>query len=97
MMADLTLQDSVLTVVGEMTFATVSSLLAQSKKCFAQKGEFEINLHQVSRADSAGLVLLLAWYRLAKRKKLSLVYTNVPVQLLNMAKLCQLETLLPLQ
>lgn len=59
-------------------------------------GEVCIDLQAVTRCDSAGLALLVAWFRLAKRQQLTLVYHHLPEQLLQMARVTEVDSLLPL-
>lgn len=53
-----------------------------------------VDLQDVTTTNSAGLALLLEWLRTAKRAQCQLRFTHLPNQLVAMATLCQLETLL---
>ncbi len=80
-------------VQGAMTFETVRVLLQQSKTLFGGQPEVEVDLSGVSRADSAGLALLLEWMAEAAQRDASLVLKGMPDSLLAVAKLCQIESL----
>ena len=53
-------------------------------------------LKGVTRADSAGLALLLEWLRRSERAGCSISFVNVPEQLMSIARICGLEGILPL-
>jgi phospholipid transport system transporter-binding protein len=85
-------------IVGELTFDTVP---AAGKKGFAlfdtAGGALYIDLRDVSRTDSAGLVLLIAWMRYAREKNKTLQFLNIPAQMLALAKASSLDQILPLR
>ena len=55
-----------------------------------------IDLQQVTHTDSAGLALLLEWMTLARDKQLQIHFRNLPEQLWEIAKVSDLEDILPL-
>ena len=67
-------------VGGELTFDTVPALYQDSLGWFAGTGELVIDLAQVTRADSAGLALLLEWLRGADQAGCRLRLANIPHQ-----------------
>ncbi len=56
----------------------------------------EIDLKGVTRADSAGLALLVEWLRAAERAGKSISFVNVPVQLSSIARISGLDEILSL-
>ena len=94
-----TLGRSVLSVVGEMSFTTVPDLWEQSRQKFPKiKDEhLEIDLHAVSRADSAGIALLVAWTRWARSQSKSLRFMHVAPRIQALADANQLNRVLPLE
>jgi len=95
--ADIRLEGETLRVSGELTFATVTTLLAQSRPLFERLGEhIEVELGGVERADSAGLAILIEWMRLAKNRGGSIRFSRLPEQMLAIAVASELDTLLPL-
>jgi phospholipid transport system transporter-binding protein len=85
-------------VSGELSFATVPALWTQSHAAFAGDSEaIDIDLSDVRRADSAGLALLVAWMRQARRAEKTVRFSHPPQQLLALAKANRLEPVLGLQ
>lgn len=69
---------------GELSFQTVTALLNEiTKNCPFPK---TINLEQVSRADSAGLALLVEILRLARQQQQTVHFSNPPLQLKQIAQ-----------
>lgn len=81
---------------GELSFATVPVLLNQGDTVFNGRGQVILDLERVSRADSAGLALLVEWVRRARRGHVPLIIRNMTPQLQAMAKVTGLEQVLPL-
>src|SRR5689334_1019978 len=82
-------------VAGNLVFDTVRDALKQSAQAFGSDGPLSIDLSKVTNADSAGLALLIEWYRLAERDKRKLEFIGAPKQLRALAKISDLETVLP--
>ena len=79
---------------GELSFASVPAILKSSAKGFMVSREIEVDLQGVTRADSAGLVLLIEWLRESERVGKVVTFINVPKQLLAIARLCGLDEIL---
>lgn len=84
-------------VDGALTFATVRNALRIGAPQFDAAELTEIDLSGVSSADSAGLALLVEWYRQAARANRSIRFVNVPEQLRALAKISELDRLLALE
>jgi phospholipid transport system transporter-binding protein len=84
-------------VEGSLTFATVREVLRESQAALAASGELEIDLSGVVAADSAGLALLIEWYRDATRRNRDIRIRGTPASLLALAKISDLDKVLPLQ
>jgi len=82
-------------VVGDLTFGTISAVLGQSDTLGDGPGRLEIDLSGVHRADSAGLALLVHWLREAHRSGRDIVFHNLPRQMLAIARVSDLEDILP--
>ena len=91
----LTCRGGALALSGALDAATVPDLWQVSERELANcRGpEVSVDLKAVDRVDSAGLALLVAWLRLAKRRSLSIRYRNAPAQLLALASANRLEPL----
>lgn len=84
-------------IAGDLTFTTVSRFLAETQPLFRQaEGSLVFDLAGVSRADSAGLALLIEWLRHARAADTSLSFQHIPEQLLNMASASALGGILEL-
>lgn len=79
---------------GELSFATVTALLAQSRALFAAESALEIDLSGVAHVDSAGLSLLIEWLRQAKLHGWQLRYHGLPAQLVALASISEVDGLL---
>lgn len=58
--------------------------------------DWVVNLQQVEAVDSSAVGLMLLWLREAKRNKINLCFSNVPENLLSLARLYGVAELLPL-
>lgn len=81
---------------GELSFKTVVKLLADFQALPDQGNEIQIDLQGVSRADSAGLALLVEWMRNAQTLGKSIRFLNIPQQMLAIARVSSLDQVLPL-
>jgi phospholipid transport system transporter-binding protein len=75
-------EDGAVKVTGELTFQTVPDFLARSGAWLGGTDDVAtIDLRAVTRADSAGVALLLEWLRLARGGGREVRFANVPEQL----------------
>lgn len=79
---------------GEMNFDTVPAVFAQSKVLFVGSDTVDIDLAEVSAANSAGLGLLLEWLKQAHKNRRQIRLFNVPAGIMAIAKTCDLDGLL---
>jgi phospholipid transport system transporter-binding protein len=82
-------------LVGELSFETVPGLYASSMAAMESAGEIIMDLHGVTRTDSAGLAMLIEWMRFAHRKTVNIRFKNLPAQMLAIAKVSRLDRILP--
>jgi len=76
-----TRRDGTVEVSGRLTFETVPQFLNQTVEWLNSDHEsLTIDLKQVSKADSAGLALMVEWQRMAQEKGRKLKYVNIPEQ-----------------
>lgn len=71
---------------GELTFDTVARLWENSDVLLAKGTDLVIDLQGITRADSAGLALLMGLLRKAHQRGKSLKFANVPEKLLAIAR-----------
>jgi len=77
-------------LTGELTFATVASLL---EELTAQPSQPAIlDLQEVTRTDSAGVALLIELLRQTKSQPIT--FQNLPPQMLSIAEICGVRMLL---
>jgi phospholipid transport system transporter-binding protein len=81
---------------GHMGFENAARALAESHKLFADHKKLQLDLSGVDSADSAGLALLVEWTGWAKREKRKLSFINTPKQVIALAKISEVDKILPL-
>ena len=86
--------DNRLQVSGELNFKNVPELVLKSQKYFKNSVGLDVDLADVNRADSAGVALLIEWQRLAQKKNKSISFSNIPSQMMAIARLCGVDELL---
>ena len=79
---------------GELDFESVPSMLQHAGARMLGNDRLEVDLRDVTRADSAGLALLVEWLRESESAGNDIVFVNVPDQLLSIARVCGLEDIL---
>ena len=88
-----TFQDNdVLSVVGSLTVQSVTSLFKLSERF---EGPVQrVDLGAVDYVDSSALALLIHWKNEVYERNLAIKYENIPVQLKELASLCDVESLI---
>lgn len=82
---------------GELTMQNVPLVAKETAAMVnAMQGDIVINLSAVSRADSAGLALLIDWLRTANQRGFSIKFEGLPAQLKQIARISELDQILPL-
>lgn len=81
---------------GELGFSSVSAVLEHAGVNMLAKKQLTVDLKDVTRADSAGLALLVEWLRESELAGNSIEFVNVPAQLLSIARVCGLDDILSL-
>ena len=81
---------------GHLGFESASRALEESQKLFAGHKKLQLDLSGVESADSAGLALLVEWTGWAKREKRKLSMVNVPQQAVALAKISEVDEILPI-
>ncbi len=79
---------------GEMTFETAERILMASEEPFEQHTRIEVDLEGVTRADSAGLALLLEWITWANHTVREIRFLSMPERVLAIARTTEVEQLL---
>ena len=79
---------------GEMTFETAERILMASEEPFEQHTRIEMDLSGVTKADSAGLALLLEWITWANHTVREIRFESMPERILAIARTTEVEQLL---
>ena len=79
---------------GDVGFDDAARLLAEGDGAFGRLQNAEVDLARVTRADSAGLALLLEWSISAAAAGRSLSYRNVPSAIASLAGISDIAELL---
>ena len=79
---------------GDMTFDTAERILHASEEPFEEHTRIEVDLSNVSKADSAGLALLLEWITWANHTVREIRFVDMPERVLDIAKTTEVESLL---
>lgn len=87
-------EPGVLAVEGPLTFESAGGLLVEGMRLLDGDAHVCLDLAGVTRADSAGLALLVEWQRAARRRGFALELRHMPAQLLAIARLTGLDGLL---
>lgn len=82
---------------GDLSFASVPELEHEARHLFKEHDWLDIDLKQVGRSDSAGVALLVEWVRQAEKYQCKLRFFNIPEQMLSIARVSSLDTILPLE
>ena len=80
---------------GVLDFRTVPDLDKQSRVLFGTRKEVTVDLSGVTRANSAGLALLMEWVQMARRGGRNFRFANIPEKLLSLARVTELDEFLP--
>ncbi len=80
-------------LTGQLDFKSVPPL-SQAPQAWLATKQLTIDLSGVEYSNTAGLVLLIAWLRFAKRNAITMNFINPPAQMRAIAKLSGLEAIL---
>jgi phospholipid transport system transporter-binding protein len=81
---------------GAFGFETAGLVLERGDREFAAHPSVEVDLSGVTHADSAGLAVLLVWVERARKRGHRIRYVGLPQQLVGIAKITEIDTLLHL-
>ena len=79
---------------GELSYASAAQALPAGLALIPHGASCTIDLSRVSEADSAGLGVLVEWLATAKRRGSEIRYECIPAQILAVARISDLESLL---
>ena len=82
-------------VLGPLCFDTAGKALETSVALFGDEKRIELDLAGVEATDSAGLALLVEWAAWARREHRKLVLHHLPAQAMALARISEVDKLLP--
>lgn len=82
---------------GELNFQSVAVLWQTARAMFDEQAPATLDLNEVTRSDSSGVALLLAWLSDAKKRsqRQTLRFLNMPAQMQAITRVAELQHLLP--
>ena len=83
-------------LTGILSFFTVPELIKPARELLDGVEDIKIDLKGVVRSDSAGVALLVEWMNEANRTNKQILFMNIPVQMLAIARVSSLDQVLPL-
>jgi phospholipid transport system transporter-binding protein len=81
-------------ILGALEFATVTALLPLGSDAISRGQAAVIDLSGVTHSDSSGLALLIEWLSVATSTERPLRFENIPLQLHQLARLSEVDTLI---
>lgn len=81
-------------ISGVLDYYSVPELWARYRPQMAGLPVWEIDLAGIERSNSAGLALLITWLREARQQEKPVRLLNIPEQMLQIARVSDLEELL---
>jgi phospholipid transport system transporter-binding protein len=86
--------DGRLEATGVLGYVTAGRALPAGLALIPRDSTCTINLSRVTEADSAGLAVLVEWLATAKSRGTVIHYQCIPAQILAVARISELESLL---
>jgi phospholipid transport system transporter-binding protein len=80
-----------LMVSGDLDFISVVNLWNDSLPLFNSHSELNFDFLNVNSSNSAGLSLLIEWMKLARKTHKKIKFSNVPSQLVSIARVCGVD------
>ena len=81
-------------LMGDLGYATVSGLLQDTPPDFSTGNDIQLDLSGVTRADSAGLALLIEWLKASRGAGRSMTFLHIPAQMQSIARVSGLADIL---
>ena len=83
-----------LRVSGAISYANAARALLQAPQAARGGSRLDVDLTALENADSATLAVLIAWSAQAVKRGAALRYLRAPQGLRNLARLCEVDSLL---
>ena len=82
-------------LTGELDLRSARTALEQGEQLLGGERTITLDLSGLTRVDSAGLVMLLDWWRSARRQGRAFVLEHVPEQMRKLMAVTNLDRVLP--
>ena len=92
----ITREGTQIVIRGDLVFDTALQVLSDSRSLLALSAAWNICLAHVPHADSAGLALLIFWFRQARVQNKTVCVSDIPVQMQKLINVSGLNYILPL-
>ena len=88
--------EGALRLVGRVDYDTVPALALQMESYWrvASLPRLSIDMSQVSHINTAGVALLIDWFKQAQKKGIALAFSHIPSQLARIAALTRVDKIL---
>lgn len=86
----------VLCVSGKLYLSEAVCACNEGKAIINTLSSVRVDLSGVVDADSACLALMVEWLRVAKSQKKDIVFNNLPQFMLDLGRVCGIDTILPI-
>lgn len=86
--------DNTYKVIGDVIFSTVPTLNTVGEKYIGTHQEPTFDFSAVKKTDSSAIALLLSWLRGAKKEHKNIHFKNIPSQIIEVAEVCGVSSLL---
>jgi phospholipid transport system transporter-binding protein len=87
----------VLCVTGKLYMRDAVAACARGKELIDTLATVKVDLSGVEDADSGCLAMLIEWLRVAKTQQKDIVFNNLPQFMLDLGRVCGLDTVLPIE
>lgn len=92
--ADITFQNAVFSLSGDLNFANVMSVYAKSLPYINGCPTLAFDFAQVKSSDSSGLALVIEWVKCARKYQKAIQFKNLSADLISIATASGLDKLL---
>lgn len=81
---------------GRIGLNNVVAVSARGKELIKTMADINVDLSGVQQGDSSSLAMLVDWLRFAKSQNKKIVLTNMPQSMLDLSRVCGLDSVLPI-
>src|SRR5690242_2980347 len=81
---------------GRIDLNNVKDLCLQGLELIDRMSTVRVNLAAVTQVDSSSLAMLIDWIRKARTQHKDIVLINMPQTMLDLGRVCGLDTILPI-